>query len=228
MGKEIWDEKWWDGPPGKDVTNGASSMGGERCFHGHPALKLGGTGLQIWGGSCSFPQVKDADVYIGFDASMHLTERHYPWTDGVEVLFRIYDREAPSDPAQFRKLVDWTLAQLQAGRKVHCGCVGGHGRTGTYLAALTCVAAGELDAIAYVREHYCKKAVEAKVQIDFLVKQFGIKPVAAPSKYSSGALLLDYEPKPLPGKKVGKSLPPLSTEGRYKPMPDAFSIWGKE
>jgi len=225
MDKEIWDDKWRDGPPGKDVTHGSSSWAGERCFHGHPALKLGATGLQIWGGSCSFPSVKDADVYIGFDGGMRLTERHYPWTDGAEVLFRITDGSAPSEAAQFRKLVDWTLAQLQAGKKVHCGCVGGHGRTGTFLAALTCVAAGEPDAIAYVREHYCKKAVETKSQIDFLVKNFGIKPVEHASKHNSGALLLDYAPTTPSAKKAGKALD--STEGRYTPMADNFSIWGK-
>jgi hypothetical protein len=33
------------------------------------------------------------------------------------------------------------------------------------------------DAITYVREHYCKKAVESSTQVAFLHKQYGIKVV---------------------------------------------------
>ncbi len=67
------------------------------------------------------------------------------------------------------------------------------------------------------------------MQIDFLARQFGIKPVAVTSKHNSGALLLDYEPKmPPPAKKIGKPPSGFGTEGTYRPMQDDFSIWGKQ
>ena len=120
------------------------------CYESHPPLKLPGTELVIYGGSCLHPKVKDADVYIGFDVGMRRTDRQYPWVAGDEVKFEITDMSIPKDPAGFDKLIDWTKAQMEAGRKVHCGCIGGHGRTGMFLAAL-CSKFGEKDAISYVR-----------------------------------------------------------------------------
>lgn len=161
-----------------------------RCFTKHPPLKLPGTELVIYGGSCSDPVVLDADVYIGFDGSMRWTERHYPWKKGDEVYFRIQDMGVPQKPDEFKKLVKWTRQQLEDGRKVHCGCIGGHGRTGTFLAALVSDF-GEQDAVTYVRENYCHKAVESKSQMDFLHEHFGIKKVegskANKSSHSKGS-----------------------------------------
>ena len=183
-----WDEWEKQNRKGGDVVSTSSyasskskdhvhySGGGERCFQKHPALKLPGTDLLIHGGSCSAPVVKDADVYIGFDHSMRWTERHYPWKKGAEVFFQIPDMGVPAKPEEFRKLVLWTRKQLEEGKKVHCGCIGGHGRTGTFLSALVCEF-GEKDAIRYVREHYCKKAVESTSQVKFLTEEFGITKV---------------------------------------------------
>ena len=147
--------------------------GGERCYHSHAALTLPGTKLKIYGGSCIDPAVKDADVYIGFDSGMKMTRRHWPWEDGTEILFKITDMAAPEDPVAFRKLVEWVRGELVAGRKIHCGCIGGHGRTGTFLAALVSTY-GEKDAIGYVRKNYCKKAVESSSQTKFLVQHYGV------------------------------------------------------
>jgi hypothetical protein len=145
-----------------------------RCYHKHPAMPLPGTDKVIYGGSCSEPIVQDADVYIGFAYDMRFTQRNWPWKKGDEVLFRIPDMGIPDKPEEFNKLVDWTKKQIDAGRKVHCGCMGGHGRTGMFLAALV-TRYGESDAIEYVRTNYCKTAVESTSQVDFLVKEFGCK-----------------------------------------------------
>jgi hypothetical protein len=145
------------------------------CHESHPPLKLPGTELVIYGGSCLHPKVKDADVYIGFDGGMRRSERQYPWVEGDEVKYEITDMSTPKTPAMFDKLVDWTKQQLEAGRKVHCGCIGGHGRTGMFLAALVSKF-GEKDAIAYVRRHYCKRAVESSTQVKFLVDRYKVAP----------------------------------------------------
>lgn len=161
----------------KGGGNGGGGSGFQRCYTKHPPLKLPGTDMVIYGGSCSDPVVVDADVYIGFDHSMRWTERHYPWKKGDEIYFRIQDMGAPQKPEEFEKLVNWTIDQLKAGRKVHCGCIGGHGRTGTFLAALVSKF-GEVDAVSYVRQNYCQKAVESQSQIEFLHQHFGITKVA--------------------------------------------------
>lgn len=146
-----------------------------KCYMSHPELKvLNGT---LIGGSCSTPKAKDADIYIGLDAFMTLRP-NFPWhseADGpVEVLFRITDGCAPSDAKEFKAMVDWVIEQLEAGKRVHIGCIGGHGRTGTLLSAIICKSMGEKDAIQWVRDHYCKKVVETASQVDFLHKHFGI------------------------------------------------------
>lgn len=57
---------------------------------------------------------------------------------------------------------DWYRRAL-AGQKVEVGCMGGHGRTGTFLAAVVMLADPNMTpegAVAWVRKHYCHKAVE--------------------------------------------------------------------
>ena len=203
-----------------------SSSGYKRCYESHPPLKLPGTELVIYGGSCLHPAVKDADIYIGFDHGMKFTQRSWPWKKGAEFLFEIRDMHAPSDIDEFRKLVAWTKEQLEAGKKVHCGCIGGHGRTGTFLAALVSEY-GEKDAIAYVREHYCKKAVESSDQIKFLEKHFGVIPAKGSKSYASGSGFtggrLGLSKPPESHKSSGKS---ASVNKVYEPIPGMGSIWG--
>ena len=78
-------------------------------------------------------------------------------------------------------MVKWLAKQVEAGKKVHVGCIGGHGRTGLVLAALARVMIDEKDAIAYVRKNYCHKVVETTAQVNFLAKHWGIAK-ADPSK----------------------------------------------
>ena len=194
---------------GSSYSSGSTTGSFHSCYHKHPPLKMPGTELVIYGGSCLSPIIKDADIYIGFDESMKFTKRSYPWNAGEEFLFAIRDMSVPDSPTQFGKLVDWTKAQLEAGKKVHCGCLGGHGRTGTFLAALVS-RFGEKDAVTYVRKNYCKKAVESSKQIAFLKEHFGVLG-AEPTKGGS------YSTKWMPGKSGSKggnvvSLPASSSD----------------
>lgn len=153
----------------------------KRCYESHPPLEI--LDYKIYGGSCGSPIVHDADVYVGFDYSMKKSTLSYPWNSGDSFLFHIQDGGVPMDVAEFRNLLTWLSAQLTANKKVHLGCIGGHGRTGTVLAALVLVMTGNKDAIQYVRENYCKKAVESQAQVHFLQTHFGLNP-AVPSKHS--------------------------------------------
>ncbi|MCL4743854.1 MAG: hypothetical protein KJZ83_00415 [Burkholderiaceae bacterium] len=183
-----------------------------RCYEKHPPLKLPGTDLVIYGGSCSSPVVLDADVYIGFDSGMRFSERSWPWKKGTEVFFKITDMRAPDKPEEFKKLIAWTRKQLESGMKVHCGCIGGHGRTGTFLAALVSEF-GEKDAISYVRQHYCQKAVESSEQVKFLMAHFGISS-SKPTKESYTSVTGGLSSSSSKRTKV------------FYPLPNEGSIWG--
>lgn len=145
------------------------------CYESHQPLEI--NSVKIWGGSCNYPMITDADIYIGFDQGMRMTARSWPWKVGEEFLFEIPDMGVPKSSDEFKKLVDWTAKQIVGGKKVHCGCIGGHGRTGMFLSALVCTMTGEKDAITYVRKNYCPKSVETASQNKFLADHFGIIPV---------------------------------------------------
>jgi hypothetical protein len=185
-----------------------------RCYESHPPLKLPGTEFVIYGGSCSKPIIKDADIYIGFDSSMRQTSKRFPWKKGEEVRFLITDMSTPDDPEEFRRLVEWTKKQLAKKAKIHAGCIGGHGRTGTFLAALVSHY-GEKDAIEYVRQHYCQKAVESAKQVDYLNKHFGIKKAQG---YKTGAV------SPVP---KTANYPKTTTTGRSAGKEKFTAIAGK-
>jgi hypothetical protein len=212
-------------------SGGKSSYGGEKVYHTcyltHPPLTIPGADKVIYGGSCSSPVVKDADVYIGFDWGMRFTKNAFPWNGGKqEFLFEIKDMNVPDDPAEFKKMVTWTLQQLDEGKKVHCGCIGGHGRTGTFLAAL-CAEAGEKDAISYVRKNYCKKAVESSKQSEFLAKHFGVTKVEGykeTAAYKSTHTVAKGKGGKGSGKKGGDLLGHIE---KFSPMEQPFSIVGR-
>lgn len=169
----------------------------KRCYMSHPPLVIGD--YKIYGGSCIDPIVTDADIYVGFDYGMAKSHKAYPWEEGESFLFPIQDMGVPKDPEQFKKLVDWIAVQLIAKKKIHLGCIGGHGRTGMVLAALVKVMLGEKDAIQYVRKHYCTKAVESAAQVTFLRTHFEVSTAKGhkefdhdEAKYHRGTMPIDW------------------------------------
>lgn len=156
----------------------ASDKGHKRCAESHRQLVIpGGNGKEykITGGSVYAFKPDRFDVVISFEGSYRGSEMALPWTSGVEFTYRISDGSAPGNPKNFKQLVGWVAERLQEGDKVFCGCIGGHGRTGLFLAALVAHMTGEKDAIQYVRDNYCQKAVESETQVKFLGKHFGVK-----------------------------------------------------
>jgi hypothetical protein len=192
MNMEMFDEDFdafRSGNTGKITTHHAKNVKSPpqakhypSCYESHPAVPIGPG--HVYGGSCGWPKVTDADIYIGLDSSMNFRNpMRYPWhpapeqTGPLEVLFRIPDGHPPKDVAEFKAMIGWLAQQLLAGKKIHIGCIGGHGRTGLVLAALKKVVDGTQDAITWVREHYCHKAVESTSQVQFLADEFGITKV---------------------------------------------------
>ncbi len=149
-----------------------------RCYHSHPALKI--KEFSIYGGSCGNPVVEDADIYVALQSGSRSGLASDPWDKQLvtEIHFSINDYCAPETKkvARFKKMIDWLCNQLQEGKKIHVGCIGGHGRTGLVLSAIV-AQMGESDAIQYVRKHYCTKAVESPEQVKFLMKHYGVSQV---------------------------------------------------
>lgn len=192
------------------------------CYQSHPPLAVGA--YEINGGSCAYP-IENQDIYIGFDYSMRTTAASYPWNASAtkEIYFHISDMKAPANPKEFHKMIVWVWEQLQAGKKVHAGCIGGHGRTGTFLAALVAHATGNKDAITYVRENYCDHAVESAEQVEFLVKHYGINKVKG---YKEGNKFQGFTGAQAWTQPAKNKI--VSAAYEISPVKSDKSIWGKK
>lgn len=106
--------------------------------------------------------VPDHGLYLDRRWDPPWPHEHVDWPDfGV-----------PADAEELNDKLRSALARCRAGQRVEIGCLGGHGRTGTALACLARldgVPAG--DAVAWVREHYCRQAVETVDQEAFVLGQ---------------------------------------------------------
>lgn len=160
-----------------DLFDTAAKKPYVKCCHSHPVLKLGMG--EIVGASCGQPR-DGYDIYIGLCHTMKFQHQVFPWDQKgdpvIEFQYRITDGCAPKSPGEFRKMINWVSEQLDDGKKIHVGCIGGHGRTGLFLTALVSLYEDLTDdPIAWVRKEHCKKAVESESQLKFLKKHFGVK-----------------------------------------------------
>lgn len=198
-----------------------------KCYESHKPYTVGG--LTFHGGSCITPAVKDADVYIGFDRNM--TFRPYrPWHDETpkpDVYFHITDMSIPTNPDEFKRLCEWAIEQAKAGKKVHAGCIGGHGRTGMFLALVTHLIDPSLNAIDHVRAEYCSSAVETAQQEKFLMTNFGVKAPQSAGKHTTlGSWWKEDQLGAVGGKKKKTSSPSAySPEVSLTPMPASYGLF---
>jgi protein-tyrosine phosphatase len=87
------------------------------------------------------------------------------------------------DYGDCRVAVLQTIPLILGGQAVYVGCMGGIGRTGTFLAILAKLANAcslndkKFDAIQYVRSAYLKHAVERETQVQF-IKDFKVDDIA--------------------------------------------------
>lgn len=74
----------------------------------------------------------------------------------------------PCPPKILPWLVQIVIKYLNLGKQIECGCLGAHGRTGTFLACLVGKVEGlpPKKAIQVVRERLCSKAVETMAQVE--------------------------------------------------------------
>lgn len=154
--------------------------------HRGEVVKVGG--LEVFlGGAQYFPpmDLSGYDVVVPFLEDGHrmlpkilepvmaepITVLHYPIPDFQGV---------PEDWKAFLGLV---TSHLHAKRRVVAFCMGGHGRTGTFLASLIALLEPKVrDPIAAARKRYCERAVETKKQADAI---FALKGKSRPAKYDN-------------------------------------------
>ena len=143
----------------------------EPCYTKHKAMPLviEGVACVVYGGSCWTPIVGDADVYLGLDHGQTLVP--FKSSDRIpeQINYNIHDMSVPNDVSSFKEILHTIAKRLKDGKKVHVGCIGGHGRTGLFFAALVAAYMKVDCPIAYVRENYCQHAVETSEQEYWLV-----------------------------------------------------------
>lgn len=75
------------------------------------------------------------------------------------------------DMMRFAQALKWARERLFAGEVLEVGCMGGHGRTGTFAAAMAVVLGkGGQEAIDFVRKEYCDRAIESDAQEDLVLE----------------------------------------------------------
>lgn len=116
------------------------------------------------------------------DPSLFLITRHAPWI-GLDWP-DFYKPTMTED--WWWTLIDNILGWDTAGaeKNVAFGCTGGHGRTGTALSVMKGLLQDvndDSDPVAFVRQKYCDKAVESRVQAEYVEEITGIPIFSKPS-----------------------------------------------
>jgi hypothetical protein len=95
--------------------------------------------------------------------------RKQPSVGGDWILYPWPDYGMPKDTRRLTRTLRWLLVQAKEGQTVEIGCMGGHGRTGTVLAALLVLqGVPARTAIRRVRRGYCVEAIESDRQFAFV------------------------------------------------------------
>lgn len=144
-----------------------------------------GKTVEIFGGSCHSPKFDNIAVYVSLDEKQPVYDWEQPWNKNEEakihIRFPIKDMFIPRHADTFTEALEYVSQALYEDKRVHVGCIGGHGRTGTFLAALVQMNMSDLleqediSAIDYVRDNYSIHAVETTAQVVFLNKVFGVE-----------------------------------------------------
>jgi len=156
---------------------------GKRCHESHPDLNIGG-GTLIGGNCRDHQRHKNVSLYVALDYGQSHPHFEPGQTPPHCVYYPIQNMKVPTNPVKFDRLIDMMLDYLAAGHRVHVGCIGGHGRTGLVIGAIVARLgiAPDNDAIKWVRDNYCPRAIETAGQENFLVVHFGAKMPPAKSQ----------------------------------------------
>jgi hypothetical protein len=106
-------------------------------------------------------EIPDFGLYLDERWNPPWPHRHVAWPDfGV-----------PTDLGDLRAALVDLLDRARRGEHVELGCWGGHGRTGTALACAAVLAGTPASgAVRWIREAYCRGAIEMPEQAQFVTK----------------------------------------------------------
>lgn len=132
-----------------------------------------------------FPVV---DIQTNPDArelfSEEVTAPYYPAIMGLSWA----DFEAPFYSAEWWKRLVQDFEQMDEPMNTLIYCEGGHGRTGTalsILAQLSGVVPDGMSPVAWVRQKYCRKAVESEEQLAYIANITGVAITDPPARWSA-------------------------------------------
>ncbi len=147
-------------------TTGGKSTGPKtvyvQCRHKGRELVFP-NGQKIYGSSCH----SDAPEGYVPDFGFYLDSCWFMQAKQLGIIVPWQDMGLPRiDRDHVDAAVTLACTMIERGDTIEVGCIGGHGRTGTFLAliALRNGVKTPEEAIKYVREHYCEKAIESDTQ----------------------------------------------------------------
>lgn len=141
-------------------TFGFKATKARSCFHAMDAFTLpDGTVVYLTAFYDRHMRGKDNAPDFG----CYLASSWWPTIPALMIGWPDYGTPSLSD-AHMLTVAAQVLAQARSGAKVEIGCLGAHGRTGTFLGLLVLLTMGDpqaTEAIRYVRSHHCWKAIES-------------------------------------------------------------------
>jgi len=199
------------------------------CKHKNGALVLQtSTGVLLSGSSASMSTDHKVDYVIDMNG-------HYPMTPSQTISgtknilsklskFLMKEEDFPevlrvkckdfSSPEVSHDMWIELLKILPKGAKVLCTCQGGHGRTGTALASI--LAADRYtasEAIAMVRKHYCKEAVETESQENYILGVYASRLLGQGKSKSEIEAEVKKDKQLIPKRKLSVSLSSHTKDG---------------
>jgi hypothetical protein len=137
------------------------------CTHALDTYYLSdGTAIYLSGSADRYARTWEPDLAFYLDGSWT------PRTVAFHIGWQDYGLPYVSD-AQLLSMARLALSEARQGKTVEIGCIGSHGRTGTFVAILDCLSmdyALPAVAISNVRGQHCWKAVETAEQEWFVRK----------------------------------------------------------
>lgn len=101
-----------------------------------------------------------------FGVNLRAEQKHA----GADAYLPIKDFSVPTQkPDEVAVTIEMAIKAAMLGKDVYMGCMGGWGRTGIAL-SLVAKTMGEKDPVAFVREHYSRRAVETSEQAAYVEK----------------------------------------------------------
>lgn len=196
---------WWDkfsygaggtAPAAKATLPAATSF--QKCRHYGITLELpDGTPIQV---SSHFTRKTAEEKATAPDFGVYLASSWHSSATCLALSINWPDFSTPAIPMeQVKEAAEVMIEMAKLGKKVETGCIGGHGRTGTFLALLVMMTSDldPEDAMQWVWDHYCKEAIEGAEQewyIEaFYATEHGLEVPAKPvSTYSYGGFGAEY------------------------------------